>query len=186
MSSGPPTTQLVEQARAGQPAARRLIFDTYAPYLRRVLNRQLGHDQELPDLLHDVFVAAFESLDRLEQPHALPGFLTQIAVNVARSHVRRCVQRRALAEAVAQATAYRRAHLDHVACEAALSAHELLWRLPHEQRVPLTLRVVAEMELSEVAATCRVSVPTVKRRLSAAKRRLTRLTSMAPATPAPA
>jgi RNA polymerase sigma-70 factor, ECF subfamily len=160
------------------------LVETYRPYLTRVLSRQVGRDQELPDLLHDVFVAAFESIDRLQQPQALPGFLTQLAVNVARGHVRRCVQRRALVQGLTPSANQHRARLDHVASEAALAASELLAHLPLDQRVPLALRFLMEMELAEVAAACRLSIPTVKRRLAAARRRALRLATQPPAAPA--
>jgi RNA polymerase sigma-70 factor, ECF subfamily len=164
-------------------AARALLVERYARYLTRVLSRQVGRDQELPDLLHDVFIAAFESVHRLEQPQALPGFLTQIAVNVARGHIRRCIQRRTLVESLTLGAGQRRPHLDHAASEAAVAAGELLGHLPLDQRVPFALRFLAEMELAEVAAACRLSVPTVKRRLAAARRRAQRLSTQPPAAP---
>lgn len=165
-------------------AARALLVERYAPYLTRVLSRQVGRDQELPDLLHDVFVAAFESIHRLEQPQALPGFLTQIAVNVARGHIRRCIQRRAVVEVLKPSASQRRPHFDDAASEAAVIAGELLGHLPLGQRVPLALRFLAEMELAEVAEACRLSIPTVKRRLAAARRRVLRLSAQPPAAPA--
>ena len=166
--------ELVAAVRAGSAAARARLFAAYAGPVRRVLGHALGRDPELPDLLHDVFVAAFEGIHQLERPEALPGWLMQIAVNISRGHVRRRVQQRSLGERLAQHPS-RRAHLDHQASEAALVVHELFGRLPAAERAPLALRFLAEMELSEVASTCSLSIPTVKRRLSAARRRLTRL-----------
>jgi RNA polymerase sigma-70 factor (ECF subfamily) len=165
-------------------ADRALLFERYAPYLTRVLSRQVGRDQELCDLLHDVFVAAFESIHRLEHPQALPAFLKQIAVNVARTHIRRSIQRRALVEVLKPSSERQRPHLDHAASEARAIAGELLGHLPLGQRAPLSLRFLAEMELSEVAAACRLSVPTVKRRLAAARRKAVRLSTQPPAAPA--
>ena len=179
------SSQLVAEMRAGSRAARTLLVETYTPYLRHVLGRHVGRDSELSDLLHDVFVAAFAGIDRLERPEALPGFLTQIAVNIARMHVRDRIQRRALVERLTFSVTGQRAHLDHVASEASAVAHELVEYLPQTQLVPLTLRAVESMKLSEVAVACRVSIPTVKRRLAAARRRFTRLAS-AVNTPLPA
>jgi RNA polymerase sigma-70 factor (ECF subfamily) len=141
--------------------------------MRRVLNRNLGRDPELADLLQDVFIAAFEGMGRLEQPHALPGFLHQIAAHVAHGHIRRCVQRRALAGELAHHAPGWSSALD--ACEAELDIRSLLQHLPARERVPFALHFVAELTLSEVATKCGVSVPTVKRRLLAAKRRLREL-----------
>lgn len=143
----------------------------------RILSRLLGADPELPDLLQEVFIAAFAGIGQLDQAQALSAFLNQIAVNVARNHIRRCVRRRALFGVLAVAAAGARCHLDHTASEAQLAVGELLGCLPAQQRVPFELRFFAEMELTEVAAECSVSVPTIKRRLAAARHRITRLAS---------
>ena len=48
--------------------------------VRRTLARVMGFDQELPDLLHDVFVEALGSLHTLSHPEKLASWLTSIAV----------------------------------------------------------------------------------------------------------
>jgi RNA polymerase sigma-70 factor (ECF subfamily) len=167
-------SELVQAVRAGNADARELLFETYADTVLRALARTLGRDPDLGDLLHDVFIAAFEGMHQLQDPEALPGWLGQIAVNVARAHVRRRMRSRSLAELLARLPDTR-AHLDHHASEASLVVSQLLGRLPAGQRAPFELRFLAEMELSEVAASCELSLPTVKRRLTAARRRLDRL-----------
>ena len=184
MTSSAPNAELVGGIRAGCPHARARLFESYAASLRRVLSRELGHDAELDDLLHDVFVAAFECIGQLAEPDALPAWLSQIAINIARGHVRRCMRRRALFELLGLAATERRGHLDHVASEASLAVRELIGRLPPAARAPFALRYLAEMELSEVAATCTLSVPTVKRRLVAARRKLARFYELPAAGPA--
>src|SRR5690349_3410837 len=70
-------------------------FASHGPRLRRVLGRVLGADTEAADLLHDVYVAALEGMKRLEDPAALSAWLSQIAVNVGRAHIRWRVRDRA-------------------------------------------------------------------------------------------
>lgn len=169
-----PNDELVAALRAGDADARELLFQTYADAVRRALGRTLGRDPDLGDLLHDVFIAAFEGIHQLQDPEALSGWLCQIAVNIGRAHVRRRLRQRTLAELLTRLPGPR-AHLDHRASEASLIVSQLLGRLPAAQRGPLELRYLAEMELSEVATSCALSLPTVKRRLIAARRRLDRL-----------
>src|SRR6185436_18247841 len=51
--------------------------------------RILGFHRDLADLHHDVFVRALSSLPRLEDPAALKGWLTMIAVHVAHTAITR-------------------------------------------------------------------------------------------------
>ena len=55
-----------------------------------------------------------------------------------------------------------------------LAVQQLLRKLPLQERAPTALRFLADYELSDVAAACDVSLPTVKRRLASARRRLRR------------
>jgi RNA polymerase sigma-70 factor (ECF subfamily) len=137
-----------------------------------VLSRKLGQDAEVPDLLHEVFIAAFQSIGRLREPHALPVFLRQIAVHVAHGHIRRRVQRRALVCELALTVAVGNGPAAQPMGEARASIESVLSRLPEGERVPFRLRFLCELALSEVAAETGLSVPTVKRRLLAARRRI--------------
>src|SRR5205809_7758447 len=56
---------LVLSLRARHPDAGTQLFDRYAPHVRRVLVRVMGPDSEILDLVHDVFVTALESVNRL-------------------------------------------------------------------------------------------------------------------------
>src|SRR5690349_17999243 len=82
--------ELVAALLAVRPGAGQALFNGYAGYVRKVLLRVLGADAEIADLVQDVFVVALESLDKLENPKALRGWLAQIAV----FHARRCIRRR--------------------------------------------------------------------------------------------
>src|SRR5580658_2343595 len=72
--------ELVAALRAGHPAAKAELFDRYAHDVERTLARILGSDTELGDLLHEVFVRALDFIHTLEDPAALRGWLTGIAV----------------------------------------------------------------------------------------------------------
>src|ERR1700760_3345692 len=74
---------LVLAFRRGEPNARAALYDRHADHVHRVLYRVLGVDRDLADLHHDVFVRALASLSKLEDPSALKGWLSMIAVHVA-------------------------------------------------------------------------------------------------------
>lgn len=57
----------------GERAAAAILFDRHAPMVERLLLRILGSDSELNDLVHEVFVRAFESAHRLRDPDVFAG-----------------------------------------------------------------------------------------------------------------
>jgi RNA polymerase sigma-70 factor (ECF subfamily) len=53
--------------------------------------------------------------------------------------------------------------------EALRATYRILSRLPADERIAFALRFIDGMELTEVAAACRVSLATIKRRVARAK-----------------
>jgi RNA polymerase sigma-70 factor (ECF subfamily) len=51
------------------------------------------------------------------------------------------------------------------------ATYRVLDTLPDDERMAFSLRFISEMQLTEVAAACRVSLATVKRRLARAEKR---------------
>ena len=152
------------------------LFDRYAVDVERVLFRLLGWDPDLTDLLQDVFVTAITSIDTLRDERALGSWLVGISVHKARQLIRRRRFRR-LVEFVAP--------LELPDCEAATSSQEVsdalrrtyqvLNRLRTEDRIAFVLRRVEGMGLAAIAEATKVSLATVKRRLSRAQRRFVTL-----------
>jgi RNA polymerase sigma-70 factor (ECF subfamily) len=146
---------LVLALREGNQAAASELVRRYGPYVERVLARILGVDGELPDLLHDVFLNALDSIHSLKTPSMLKEWLRGVTVFVARGCLRRRRRRQWLV--------FRRSEdLPDVPVDV----------LPTDATEALfALRFVAEMELTEVAAACQVSLATIKRRLERAQDR---------------
>ena len=173
---------LVQAIRAGHRGARRELFDRYAKQVERVLVRVLGPDDEIADLIQEVFIAALQQIDSLVDEAALKGWLSGIAVYQARGCIRRRTRRRWL-KLVPDGELPEVA--DHSAppevSEALKSTYEVLDRMPADERIPFALRFIDGMELTEVAAACNVSLATIKRRLSRAQARFGKLASRHPA-----
>lgn len=165
---------LVVALRQGDQSAASELVRRYGPYVERVLARILGVDGELPDLLHDVFVNALDSIDSLKTPSMLKEWLRGVTVFVARGCLRRRRRRQWLV--------FRRSEdlpdvpsdlMPSDAGDALVRTYRALAKLPPDERIVFALRFVAEMELTEVAAACQVSLATIKRRLERAQTRFT-------------
>lgn len=163
---------LVHAARRGDAGARAALYDRHADHVHRVLYRVLGFDRDLADLHHDVFVRALGSLSRLEDPKSLKGWLTMIAVHVARSSITRRRRRSwlwflpddELPEVESSAPSGE-------VLDALRATYAVLDTLPAEERIAFALRFIDGMELTEVAAACATSLATIKRRLARASAR---------------
>jgi RNA polymerase sigma-70 factor (ECF subfamily) len=162
---------LVAALLARHPSARAALFERHAPHVRRVLVRVLGLDQEVPDLLQDVFLTALSTIGKLDDPRALRGWLTSIAVHSARGLIRKRARRRILGfvdpERLDQEIGPASGADSH---EAIRALYSVLAELPADERIVFALRFVDGMDLYEVASACGVSRATVSRRLEKAER----------------
>ena len=166
--------ELVEGLRGGDSWARDELFGRYAALVERTLRRILGRELhvDLADLIHDCFVEALDSLHRLRDPNALPGWTRSIAVHVAYKSIR---ARRARSWLVFREPAA----IPHVPAveadpeirDAYVRTYAVLDRFGADDRIAFVLRHVEGLELEELAVACRVSLSTIKRRLARAERR---------------
>jgi RNA polymerase sigma-70 factor (ECF subfamily) len=172
---------IVASLRDGGVRAGQALFDAYGRYVRKVLVRMLGPDPDVGDLVQDVFVAALESIHKLENPRALRGWLAQIAVFVARHCLRRRKQWRILRFfAPEDMPPGCTMQPDLEASEALRAAYRVLSTLGADEQIAFALRFVEGMDLVEVAAACRVSLATIKRRLTRAEARFVELARQEP------
>jgi len=166
-------TQLANDAIVRALLERRSIggaalYDRYHRHVRRVLARIMG-PEDVRDSMQDVFLEAVRSIASLQDPDALPGWLTTIAVRTATTHIKRRARLRwfplfptdELPEVAASVAS---PEID----AAARATYRVLGRLPADERVAFALRCIDGMELVDVARACRVSLATIKRRLQRA------------------
>jgi RNA polymerase sigma-70 factor (ECF subfamily) len=146
-------------------------FRRFAPYVARIGTRILGwSDQEIDDLVQDVFVEAVAGLRRLNQAAAVRGWLATVTVRVATRRLR--ARRRKqfffgtafpiMMEPVSTAASpEQRALIAHV--------FRCLDQMPARQRAAWVMRHVEEEQLEDVARYCECSLATVKRLIYAAE-----------------
>ncbi len=163
---------LVEALRRGEPGAPAALYDRHAPYLRRVLARVLGADDELADVLHETFAQVFASVESLDDPKKLKGWLVRVAVFTARGVIRKRRRKRWLRFGAPETLPETQVATQDVSGRAALQAVSLvLDAMPEKERLAFTLRYFEGMQLLEVADACDVSLATIKRHLAKAENR---------------
>ena len=149
------------------------LFRRYSPYVASIGLRLLGRDDEVDDLVQDVFLEAHRGLRQLREPGAVKAWLSRVCV---RRAVRR-LRRRRLRAFLSLDTLAHDAHL--VAPGASPEAHAevarlyaKLARLAAQERVVWVLRYLEGEGLDEIAVLCACSKSTVQRRLRAADAQL--------------
>lgn len=166
------SAELVARALAGDASARELIFRMHAPAVTAVVDRLLRNRADAEDVVQITFETAFDRMEQLRDPNALPAWLLQIAV-------RRCqmlFRRRKLARLLGlERPDEGETLLDHAASD--LTPEErteialldvALSRMPPASRIAWTLHHVEGLTLPECARACGCSLATIKRRIHTA------------------
>lgn len=164
--------ELVAGLQRGDRAARVALVQRYEPLVERLVAGALGIDAEIADVIQDVFVGVFQGIGSLKDASALRSWIATLAVFTARGRIRRRRRWRwihflapedvpEVAVVGPQGETY----------EAVRATYKVLDGLPADERIAFTMRFVSEMQLTEVAAACRVSLATIKRRLARAEKK---------------
>jgi RNA polymerase sigma-70 factor (ECF subfamily) len=127
----------------------------------------MGPDSEIDDVVHDVFVRAFESLPRLRNPGALRAWVYGIAVRtVAIRFQKRSRQRwlrflapEDLPEVVAPP-------VSNELGEALRDVYTILRGMDADERIALVLHRIEGLSLDQAAMAAGTSVSTYRRRLA--------------------
>jgi RNA polymerase sigma-70 factor (ECF subfamily) len=157
--------RLVGALVTGEEQARAALFDRYGAHIQTVLAHLVGYGEaERADLLHDVFIRAFERIADLKNPRSLKHWLTRIAVLTTHEWFRRR-KRIAQQEPLENAENRPAAPLQPEAREAIRAFYSLMARFDADERSAFILRFVEGMNLQEVADVCDVSLSTARRRI---------------------
>jgi RNA polymerase sigma-70 factor (ECF subfamily) len=168
LALAPPSTTEEHLAMTGELDA---AFRSYARYVAAVALRLLGRDDELDDVVQEVFLIAVRGLGRLREPEAVKGWLATVTVRVAGRRLRRRrlralvgLDRGAGYEEIAASGASQeeRALLGRV--------YRVLDGMPVKERLAWLLRHVEGERLEAVAELCGCSLATAKRRIAAAQK----------------
>lgn len=140
----------------------------FSPYVAAIGMSLLGRDEELDDLVQEVFLKAHKHLDQLRQPELIKPWLAQITVNTAK----RMLYRRRIVRFVGLDDYEGYAQLQSVGADPEQSAqlaqmYTILDKAAVSDRLAWTLRHVHGERLQRVADLCGCSLATAKRRIAA-------------------
>ena len=167
--------RLVAGLRAREAWAGPALIQRYGNHVRRLLFRILGSQgEEHVDVFQDVVTEVWQGIAKLKDAHALKPWLTRIAVFTARSALRGRRRRHWLSffEEIPEIEA---AWAGPDLREAARAVYEIFERMPVDERIPFSLRMLDALDLETTADACGPSLATVRRRLGRAERRFFKL-----------
>lgn len=177
LQSGPALRVVMrpEHPSAGEPDDREgeapldKLYRRFAPYVAAVASRILGRQQEVEDVVQDVFVAAVRGLKITDDVQQTKSWLVRVTVRRSLRQLRK----RALWTLLDLAEP---AQYERLADPAAgpeerrliAEVYRALDRVPPKERIAWILRYVQGESLEDAAVSCECSLATVKRRVAAA------------------
>ena len=89
MSRAHPSLRVVRTFETIRADELETVFRSYSRYVASIALRLLGRDDEVDDVVQEVFVIAMRGLRQLREPEAIRGWLATVAVRIARRKLRR-------------------------------------------------------------------------------------------------
>ncbi|MGH1341810.1 MAG: RNA polymerase sigma factor [Nannocystales bacterium] len=172
--------QLLELVRSRDPTAPAAVFDRFEQDVNRLIWRCLGADTDHDDLVHETFLHVLKGMARVRDPEALRGWVASVAVNTARSELRKRRFRRGFwsTEPMPDVGAE---PADTEGRDMLRQVYRILDRLPTDERIAFILRHVEQRPLEHVAEMAGCSLATIKRRLAKANKRFAAIAKKDPA-----
>jgi RNA polymerase sigma-70 factor (ECF subfamily) len=173
----------IDQAKAGDPSAYRMLVERHQDAVARLVGRLLGPDHAgLDDVIQDVFVRAYFALDRFREQASFRTWLMRIAVNRCRDEQRRTQRRWSLTRALAQQAAIEQETAPEPQGEVLQEAQDGIGQhvqnavasLPEKLRVVVTLKDLEGYSYDEVSRILECKLGTVKSRHARAREQLRR------------
>ena len=145
------------------------VFRRYSGYVAAIALRLLGRDDEIEDVVQEVFLAGTSGLCHLREPGAIKGWLATVTVRIVRRKLRGRRLRAMFGFEVTPDYAHvvADASQDHVLL--IKRAYRVLDALPVDLKIAWMLRHVEGEQLPDVARICGCSLATAKRRIAAAQ-----------------
>lgn len=162
--------ELIARCRAGDQEAFRRLVEEHHQRVYRTAYAVTADTAEAGEVAQETFVKAWQGLPGFRGDAALATWLTRLALNTARDHLRGRRRREALAvvRGLALAPIQPRAAETAQAVEDRDELQRAIERLSPRARQVVALRYGLELSLKEIAETLDCPEGTVKSRLNAA------------------
>lgn len=158
--------ELVQALKQGDAGAAARLYDRHSSGVHGMVYRLLGRGAELDDIVQEVFIYAFHSIDKLREPAALKSWLFGIAVGKVRSHLRRRFRFRWLSFLPHDELPEPAVPLTDPHAELARDVTSILDQLQPDERIALVVHRLEGLPLHDAAKACAMSLSTFKRRLA--------------------
>lgn len=174
--------ELISRTLQGDHSAFGVLYVAHSSRIRRAISGRISDTDTVDDLVQTTFLRAFRSLGSFRGDAAFGSWLTQIALNVCRSHVRSVQTRRRWISQAEDPES-----LSDVALPSAPAENpervvqEKEWQalvmqgiqaLPERYRQALWMRYVREWSCEEITQALQVPLGTVKTWICRARRQL--------------
>ncbi len=168
---------LVAQARIELPyrtGAFEALMRRHGPRIRQVVRRFATNPADAEDLTQEVMLKVFFELPRFRGEAAFTTWLWRVTANVCMDHYRRLKARIPENPPAENAASPEPAdpHDSIVAVQAAVDVEQLLDRLSLQDRMVVLLRLLVELDFSEIASAMGVGVSAAKMRYARAMDKL--------------
>jgi len=152
---------LIAKARRGDVESYNLLISRWDRRIFNYLLRLVKDREDARDLAQDVFLKAYQNLNKLEDPSKFSPWLYRIAHNEAYSLLRRNRPETEMGEERVQSIPGRRM----LPMEVGLAVSTALARLTEDQREAVVLKIYEGFKFEEMAEILETPVSTVKSRL---------------------
>ena len=158
--------QLIHMIKAGDKSAFGKLYYLHQNRVRAIVGRYVQDRDETEDLMQVVFMKVFQSLRHFRGESAFTTYLTRIAINVGRSHLRSRLSRKNGMETIAQ-------HMPEpitlttpedsiIKKERHQRLTQGLRTLPKEQQRAMWLRYIKELSYREIVWEMQAPLGSVK------------------------
>ena len=158
--------KLVHMIKAGDKSAFGKLYHLHQNRVRAIVGRYVQDRDETEDLMQVVFMKVFQSLRQFRGESAFTTYLTRIAINVGRSHLRSRLSRKNGMETVAQQMPEPITLTTPEDSVIKKERHQLLAQglrtLPKEQQRAMWLRYIKELSYREIVWEMQAPLGTVK------------------------
>lgn len=151
------------------------LFRTHVPYVAAIALRILGNNEEVDDVVQDVFLTAMKGLGQLRHAGAVRSWLATVTVRYSSRRLRRRRWRALLGLDDPQVSEIPAPGVGPEERALLRRIYALLGKLPAVEQVAWTLRHVEGEPLERVAELCDCSLATAKRRIGAAHQAIQRV-----------
>ena len=174
--------EVVERARAGDPAAFNEVVTAYRRRIFGTVSRLIGRPEDVEDVAQEVFLRLYFSLDQLRSPEVFEPWLYRLTVNAGLDYLRKRRKRKLesrvadlsdQAVMMADASAGTRIQVDEQQkARTRELVDSLLSEVSEEDRLLLTLKEVEGLSLKDLEKVYHVNENALKVRLFRARQRV--------------